>query len=122
MNQALPCYPSVREHRTISLLPSDTLLKIDGYVSASETSAHYHPDATLTPSGVSFSAASGPKGNITMTSLRRIVRGLDGEELAPTDEELAELNESRLRGMLEANGSSRKGVQVKGKKLFIAME
>ncbi|GAM83449.1 hypothetical protein ANO11243_014370 [Dothideomycetidae sp. 11243] len=91
MNHVLPCYPSVHTHRTAPISPASARRKLDRYLKASETHAHHHPDAVLTPGGVTFSAASGPRGNLTMSNLRRIVQGLNGEDLAPTDEELAQL-------------------------------
>ncbi|KAF2156762.1 hypothetical protein K461DRAFT_316964 [Myriangium duriaei CBS 260.36] len=97
MNHVLPCYPSTISHSSTTLSPDAARTALAAYLDASTTHAYHHPDAVLTPGGVTFSAASGPRGNLTISNLRRIERGLDGEDLAPTEDELAGLEETRVR-------------------------
>lgn len=73
-------------HRLLSSSPittaqASTLLQ--SYISASESHPHLHPDALITPTGVTFSSHGGPTGGVVMHNLRRIAAGLRGEYLEP---------------------------------------
>lgn len=65
----------------ISLSSASTIL--DKYMQNSETHAHLHPDAVITPEGVTFNAQGGALGNPLMHHLRRVAAGLRGEYLEP---------------------------------------
>jgi len=65
----------------ISLGSASTML--DKYMENSETYAHLHPDAMITPEGVTFNAQGGALGNPLMHHLRRVAAGLRGEYLEP---------------------------------------
>ncbi|KAF2474676.1 uncharacterized protein BDR25DRAFT_351197 [Lindgomyces ingoldianus] len=67
--------------RPISLATASTLLST--YLTHSETHPHLHPDALITPAGVTFSANGGPMGGVIMHNLRRVAAGLRGEYLEP---------------------------------------
>ena len=60
---------------------ASTLLQT--YMANSEVHAHLHPDALITPTGVTFSSHGGPTGGVVMHNLRRIAAGLRGEYLEP---------------------------------------
>lgn len=49
----------------------------------SESHPHLHPDALITPTGVTFSSHGGPAGGVVMHNLRRVAAGLRGEYLEP---------------------------------------
>ncbi|OAL49132.1 hypothetical protein IQ07DRAFT_588478 [Pyrenochaeta sp. DS3sAY3a] len=53
------------------------------YLLNSESHSHLHPDALITPSGVTFSSHGGPMGGVVMHNLRRVAAGLRGEYLEP---------------------------------------
>jgi len=53
------------------------------YLQNSETHAHLHPDALITPDGVTSNAQGGSMGNPLMHHLRRVAAGLRGEYLEP---------------------------------------
>lgn len=108
MNSVLPCYPSTHIHNSTSVTPNAAQSLLEAYLESSTTTAHLHPDAVLTPGGVTYSAASGPRGGLTINHLRRIARGLGGEAIAPSAEELA---------TLEAEGAPRDGATRWGRGL-----
>lgn len=56
---------------------------LEKYLQNSETHAHLHPDALITPDGVTFNAKGGAVGNLLMHHLRRVAAGLRGEYLEP---------------------------------------
>ncbi|KZM23043.1 uncharacterized protein EKO05_0008167 [Ascochyta rabiei] len=73
-------------HRLISSQPittsaASTLLQT--YIANSEAHPHLHPDALITPTGVTFSSHGGPTGGVVMHNLRRVAAGLRGEYLEP---------------------------------------
>lgn len=78
--EALPPYRHISS-KPISLTAASTLL--DTYITNSETHPHLHPDALITPSGVTFSSHGGPSGGVIMHNLRRVAAGLRGEYLEP---------------------------------------
>ncbi|KAJ4983731.1 hypothetical protein SVAN01_10766 [Stagonosporopsis vannaccii] len=67
--------------RPISTADASTLLQT--YITNSEAHPHLHPDALITPTGVTFSSHGGPTGGVVMHNLRRIAAGLRGEYLEP---------------------------------------
>jgi hypothetical protein len=56
---------------------------LDTYLTNSESHPHLHPDALITPTGVTFSSHGGPTGSVVMHNLRRVAAGLRGEYLEP---------------------------------------
>ncbi|KAF2854750.1 hypothetical protein T440DRAFT_464895 [Plenodomus tracheiphilus IPT5] len=56
---------------------------LDTYLQNSEAHAHLHPDALITPTGVTFSSHGGPMGGVVLHNLRRVAAGLRGEYLEP---------------------------------------
>lgn len=73
-------------HRLISSKPvsvSDASAVLQTYIANSEAHPHLHPDALITPTGVTFSSHGGPTGGVVMHNLRRIAAGLRGEYLEP---------------------------------------
>ncbi|KAG9196533.1 hypothetical protein G6011_01654 [Alternaria panax] len=76
--------PPPRRH--ISSAPvslSDASSILEKYLSNSETYPHLHPDATITPEGVTFNAQGGAMGNPIMHHLRRVAAGMRGEYREP---------------------------------------
>lgn len=67
--------------KPISLADASQMLET--YLTNSEAHPHLHPDALITPAGVTFSSAGGPMGGVVMHNLRRIAAGLRGEYLEP---------------------------------------
>ncbi|KAF2797674.1 hypothetical protein K505DRAFT_193526, partial [Melanomma pulvis-pyrius CBS 109.77] len=65
----------------ITLPAASTLLT--RFLSNSESHPHLHPDALITPTGVTFSSHGGPLGGVVMHNLRRVAAGLRGEYLEP---------------------------------------
>lgn len=59
---------------------------LEKYLTTSERHPHLHPDALITPSGVTFSSHGGPLGGVVMHNLRRVAAGLRGEYLEPEPE------------------------------------
>jgi hypothetical protein len=53
------------------------------YLTNSESHPHLHPDALVTPTGITFSSHGGPTGGVLMHNLRRVAAGLRGEFLEP---------------------------------------
>lgn len=73
-------------HRFISSQPisiSEASSILQTYITHSEAHPHLHPDALITPTGVTFSSHGGPTGGVVMHNLRRIAAGLRGEYLEP---------------------------------------
>lgn len=65
----------------ISLSSASSILET--YLRNSEAHPHLHPDALITPTGVTFSSHGGPMGGVVMHNLRRVAAGLHGEYLEP---------------------------------------
>ncbi|KAF1845891.1 uncharacterized protein K460DRAFT_366738 [Cucurbitaria berberidis CBS 394.84] len=65
----------------ISLTSASRILET--YLTNSERHPHLHPDALITPTGVTFSSHGGPVGGVVMHNLRRVAAGLRGEYLEP---------------------------------------
>ncbi|EOA80676.1 hypothetical protein ACJQWK_09883 [Exserohilum turcicum] len=65
----------------VSLSAASALL--DKYLEDSQTHAHLHPDALITPDGVTFNSQGGAMGNPLMHHLRRVAAGMRGEYRAP---------------------------------------
>lgn len=73
-------------HRLIASKPistADASTMLQTYITNSEAHPHLHPDALITPTGVTFSSHGGPTGGVVMHNLRRIAAGLRGEYLEP---------------------------------------
>jgi hypothetical protein len=73
-------------HRLVSSTPVDVSTAasiLQDYITNSEAHPHLHPDALITPTGVTFSSHGGPAGGVVMHNLRRIAAGLRGEFLEP---------------------------------------
>ncbi|KAF1358011.1 hypothetical protein EJ07DRAFT_167031 [Lizonia empirigonia] len=73
-------------HRLISSKPistADASTMLQTYITNSEAHPHLHPDALITPTGVTFSSHGGPTGGVVMHNLRRVAAGLRGEYLEP---------------------------------------
>jgi hypothetical protein len=56
---------------------------LETYLANSERHPHLHPDALITPTGVTFSSHGGPMGSVVMHNLRRVAAGMRGEFLEP---------------------------------------
>jgi hypothetical protein len=78
------------------------------YISHSEAHPHLHPDALITPTGVTFSSHGGPTGGVVMHNLRRIAAGLRGEYLEPEPTPEPETEEG-AEGEKAWNGKKGKG-------------
>ncbi|KAH6612735.1 hypothetical protein C7974DRAFT_323188 [Boeremia exigua] len=73
-------------HRLVSSKPisiAAAAAMLQTYMANSEAHPHLHPDALITPTGVTFSSHGGPTGGVVMHNLRRIAAGLRGEVLEP---------------------------------------
>ncbi|KAJ4380330.1 hypothetical protein N0V86_004641 [Didymella sp. IMI 355093] len=89
-------------HRLVSSTPIDTATAssmLQDYITNSEAHPHLHPDALITPTGVTFSSHGGPTGGVVMHNLRRVAAGLRGEFLEPEptpepEEQFAEREET----------------------------
>jgi hypothetical protein len=78
--ETLPPYRHISS-QSISLADASKML--DRYLTNSERYPHLHPDALITPAGVTFSSHGGPAGGVVMHNLRRVAAGLRGEHLEP---------------------------------------
>ncbi|PNS17745.1 Midasin [Sphaceloma murrayae] len=91
MNYILPSYPPAINHQTQPLSLDSALRNVDRYIASLRTAPHHHPDALITPAGVTFHPSSGPTGNLQIANLRRIASGLRGENLGPSPDDLLAL-------------------------------
>jgi hypothetical protein len=82
------------------------------YITNSEAHPHLHPDALITPTGVTFSSHGGPTGGVVMHNLRRIAAGLRGEYLEPEATPEPE-EEEGADGEKEWKGKKGKGRKTK---------
>jgi hypothetical protein len=114
--------PPPRRHISsapISLDAASTI--VSTYLTNSETYAHLHPDANITPEGIIFNAQGGAMGNPLMHHLRRVAAGLRGEYLEP-DKTLDEEEDGVQDGAAADGvvlGSKKPG---KGRKEYAAVE
>lgn len=77
---------SLPPYRYISSTPistADASNLLNTYLTNSESHPHLHPDALITPGGVTLSAHGGPLGGVVLHNLRRVAAGLRGEYLEP---------------------------------------
>lgn len=120
--QAYP--PSHTYHPVRSIAPSDAQEVLSAYLSKCESNPHLHPDSTLSRTGVSFSATSGPTGGLAIHHLRRIEAGLRGENLGIESEEellgkfgdvLPEGNDERLDEVIAYGLNGRKKSRREGR-------
>ncbi|KAF2624290.1 hypothetical protein BU25DRAFT_157338 [Macroventuria anomochaeta] len=95
--------------KPISISAASTILQT--YITNSESHPHLHPDALITPTGVTFSSHGGPTGGVVLHNLRRVAAGLRGEYLEP--ELTPEPEEEGLEG---DNGKEWKGKKGRGRK------
>ncbi|OSS53889.1 hypothetical protein B5807_01415 [Epicoccum nigrum] len=98
-------------HRLILSKPvstADASTMLQTYISHSEAHPHLHPDALITPTGVTFSSHGGPTGGVVMHNLRRIAAGLRGEYLEPEPTPEPEAEEG-AEGEKAWNGKKGKG-------------
>jgi hypothetical protein len=112
--------PPPRRHISsapISLNTASTI--VSTYLQNSETHAHLHPDANITPEGITFNAQGGAMGNPLMHHLRRVAAGLRGEYLEP-DKTLDEEENDVQEGVADVVVGSKK--PGKGRKEFAAVE
>ncbi|KAA8627270.1 hypothetical protein Ptr902_08701 [Pyrenophora tritici-repentis] len=73
--------PPVRHVSSTPMSSTSASAMLDKYLKNSEIHAHLHPDAMITPRGVTFNAQGGALGNPLMHHLRRVAAGLHGEHL-----------------------------------------
>ncbi|KAJ8113602.1 hypothetical protein OPT61_g4306 [Boeremia exigua] len=95
-------------HRLVSSKPislADASTMLQNYIANSETHPHLHPDALITPTGVTFSSHGGPTGGVVMHNLRRVAAGLRGEYLEP--EPTPEPEEAAAEGDRAWNGKNK---------------
>ncbi|CAI6341661.1 unnamed protein product [Periconia digitata] len=78
--ETVPPYVSVSSQ---VIAQADASQILEKYILNSESHPHLHPDALITPTGVTFSSHGGPTGGVVMHNLRRIAAGLRGEYLEP---------------------------------------
>jgi hypothetical protein len=100
-------------HRLVSSTPIDVSTAasiLQDYINNSEAHPHLHPDALITPTGVTFSSHGGPAGGVVMHNLRRIVAGLRGEFLEP--EPTPEPEEQVAEGEETWKGKKGKGTKT----------
>ena len=100
-------------HRLVSSTPVDVATAasiLQDYLTNSEAHPHLHPDALITPTGVTFSSHGGPAGGVVMHNLRRIVAGLRGEFLEP--EPTPEPEEQVAEGEAAWKGKKGKGTKT----------
>ena len=103
-------------HRLVSSKPismADASKMLDTYILNSEAHPHLHPDALITPTGVTFSSHGGPTGGVVMHNLRRIAAGLRGEYLEPEATPEPEEEEATEGGAQTFNGKKGKGKKTK---------
>ncbi|EUC32857.1 hypothetical protein COCCADRAFT_5541 [Bipolaris zeicola 26-R-13] len=82
---------------------------LEKYLQDSETHAHLHPDALITPDGVTFNAKGGAVGNLLMHHLRRVAAGLRGEYLEP--DTTLEAQDEALDTAADGEGSKNTGAE-----------
>jgi hypothetical protein len=79
-------YPPSRLHKSINLTPEQTLLELQNYIEEAEQLPYFLPNAVLTKTGAIHNP-NGFDGGIAMHNLRRLVRGLEGENLGQEEPE-----------------------------------
>ncbi|KAH7401970.1 hypothetical protein DE146DRAFT_450015 [Phaeosphaeria sp. MPI-PUGE-AT-0046c] len=80
---SLEAPPPSRHVSSTPISLTDASSMLETYLLNSESHPHLHPDALITPNGVSFSANGGPMGGVLLHNLRRVAAGLRGEFLEP---------------------------------------
>lgn len=102
--------PPAFDHASLTktLTASAAQAQLAAFLTKTETSPFLHPDALLSPHGISYAAQSGPTGGLAIHHLRRIAAGLRGENLvAETAEELAQFGAAADEAELPAGDDSR---------------
>ncbi|KAI8935820.1 hypothetical protein NX059_007337 [Plenodomus lindquistii] len=107
---SLEAPPPSRPISSVPISQSTASRILDAYLSNSEAHAHLHPDALITPTGVTFSSHGGPMGGVVMHNLRRVAAGLRGEYLEPEKTPEPEGEE----GIAGAEVGGKGGAGVKG--------
>ncbi|KAL6709712.1 hypothetical protein ACN47E_001140 [Coniothyrium glycines] len=87
---------------------------LETYLHNSESHPHLHPDALITPTGVTFSSHGGPMGGVVMHNLRRVAAGLRGEYLEPeaTPEPEGDGDDAAFEKKGRKGKGARKGAQT----------
>ncbi|KAH7077162.1 hypothetical protein FB567DRAFT_451381 [Paraphoma chrysanthemicola] len=85
---------------------------LETYLSNSQAHPHLHPDAHITPTGVTFSSHGGAMGSVVMHNLRRVAAGLRGEYLEPEKTPEPEDDAEDERAGRKKGGRKRKEVPV----------
>ncbi|KAL5121905.1 hypothetical protein ACEQ8H_000121 [Pleosporales sp. CAS-2024a] len=80
---SLEALPPARHISSKPISTVDASLMLETYLTHSESHPHLHPDALITPIGVTFSSHGGPLGSVVMHNLRRVAAGLRGEYFEP---------------------------------------
>ncbi|KAH9860634.1 hypothetical protein J1614_011965 [Plenodomus biglobosus] len=80
---SLEAPPPSRHISSTPVSPAAASAMLATYLLNSEAHAHLHPDALITPTGVTFSSHGGPAGGVVLHNLRRVAAGLRGEYLEP---------------------------------------
>ena len=91
MAATLTPYPPHHPQSATRITPAAALANISSYLALSETVPHLHPDAQLNPESIKFSTTGGPSGGLVLHNLRRVEKGLNGELLAPDEDELNDM-------------------------------
>ncbi|KAL1618987.1 hypothetical protein SLS56_010305 [Neofusicoccum ribis] len=84
--QAYPPHVTLRD-KPLSVDAAQEL--IANHLQASKSSAHLHPDALISTSGVEFAPSGGAQGGIILHHLRRVEASLRGEVLKPEISEVS---------------------------------
>lgn len=112
--------PPSRHISSTSISVAAASQMLDTYLRNSELHPHLHPDALITPTGVTFSSHGGPTGGVVMHNLRRVAAGLRGEYLEPEptpepeEEQIAEEFGSGGRGGKKDKRKRSAAVDVEG--------
>lgn len=80
---SLEAPPPARHIRSTAIDQHAASVMLDTYLRNSESHPHLHPDAIITPSGVTASSIGGSHGGVVMHNLRRVAAGLRGDYLEP---------------------------------------
>ncbi|EMD85104.1 hypothetical protein COCC4DRAFT_153758 [Bipolaris maydis ATCC 48331] len=99
--------PPRRQVSSVPVSLNDASAVLEKYLQNSETHAHLHPDALITPDGVTFNAKGGAVGNLLMHHLRRVAAGLRGEYLEP--DTTLEAQDEALDAAADGEGSKNTG-------------
>ncbi|KAI0583120.1 hypothetical protein TUN199_03155 [Pyrenophora tritici-repentis] len=102
--------PPVRHVSSTPMSSTSASAMLDKYLKNSEIHAHLHPDAMITPRGVTFNAQGGALGNPLMHHLRRVAAGLHGEHLE-ADLSLLDLHDDHHHHVADIASTPEDGLQ-----------